>query len=149
MEGRAESAPSVVALAAEVGVRALGAPVAVLVLHSVLSLGFDAYDRFPWLDTPMHVLGGVAIAAAIERALAVLQRQRWVGPIDPLVAPVLVIGLCCVAALAWECAEFFADRCLGTHAQLGVADTLVDMTLGLAGAAGFLAWRNLRTRRAR
>ncbi len=148
MEGRAESAPRFAALAAEVGWRALAPPVAVLLLHAVLSLGLDAYDRFPWLDTPMHVLGGVAIAAAIERTLAALQRQRWIESIEPAVAAALVIGLSCLAALAWECAEFCSDRCVGTHAQLGVADTLVDMTLGLAGATAFLAARSLLTRRA-
>ena len=147
MEGRAESAPRCAALAAEVGLRALAPPVAVLLLHAVLSLGFDAYDRFPWLDTPMHALGGVAIAAAIERALAALQRQGWVRAIEPGVAAALVLGLSCMAAFAWECAEFFSDRYIGTHAQIGVADTLVDMTLGLAGATAYLAARSLFTRR--
>ena len=148
MERRAESAPSPSALAVELGLRALAPPVAVLLLHAVLSLGFDAYDRFPWLDTPMHLLGGVAIAAAIERMLAALQRQRWIGPIEPAVAATLVIGLSCIAALAWECAEFLSDRCVGTHAQIGVADTLVDLTLGLAGAMAFLAARSPLARRA-
>lgn len=37
-------------------------PSLVFLLHCVLSLAFDAYDRAPSLDVPMHLLGGVAIA---------------------------------------------------------------------------------------
>jgi hypothetical protein len=146
MEGRAESAPRFAALAAEVGGRALVPPVAVLLLHALLSLGFDAYDRFPWLDTPMHVLGGAAVAAAIDRVLAALQRHGWIRTLEPVVAAALVLGASCMAAFTWECAEFFSDRYVGTHSQVGVADTLVDMMLGLAGAAAFLAGRGLLSR---
>ena len=37
------------------------------------------------------------------------------------------------------CAEFFSDRLFGTHAQLGLEDTLLDMALGVAGGLAYLA----------
>lgn len=147
MEGRAESAPRWGALLVEVCTRALWPPVAVLVLHAVLSLGFAAYDRFPLLDAPMHVLGGIAIAAMFERTLAALRRQGWVKAMELEIAATLVVGLSCLAAFVWECAEFASDRYLGTRAQVGIADTLVDMGLGIAGAASFLAARVWTARR--
>jgi hypothetical protein len=149
MEGRAESAPRLGATAAELGARALGPPLAVLALHAVLSLGLDAYDRFPGLDTPMHVLGGVAIAATFERALAALRRHGWIAAVEPAVAAALVVGGSCAAAIAWECAEFLSDRYLGTQSQVGVADTLVDLTLGVLGAVFFVAVRGWAGKRSR
>jgi len=147
MEGRAESAPRWGALVAEVCTRALWPPVAVLVLHAVLSLGFGAYDSFPLLDAPMHVLGGIAIAAAFERTLAALRRQGWVGAVEAEIAAALIVGLSCLAAFVWECAEFASDRYLGTRAQVDIADTLVDMGLGISGAASYLAARLWLARR--
>jgi hypothetical protein len=147
MEGRAESATRWGALLAEVCARALWPPVAVLALHAVLSLGFGAYERFPLLDAPMHVLGGVAIAAAFERTLAALRRQGWVEALELEIAAALVVGLSSLAAFVWECAEFASDRYLGTRAQVGIADTLVDMGLGIAGAACYLAARAWTARR--
>jgi len=135
------------AIAAELVARALWLPLAVLLLHAVISLGFDGYDRLPGLDVPVHLLGGAVIAATFERTLAAARRHHLIEPVEQRVAVPLLLGLTSTAALAWECAEFLSDRYLATGAQRGLADTLGDMLVGVAGAALFLIGCRLRARR--
>jgi hypothetical protein len=120
--------------------RASWAPWLVFLLHVFASRALHAYLLFPPLDIPMHFFGGVAIAyffAACARALGITS----VAPAPARIAPaLLVFSLTCSASVFWEFAEFFSDRLFGTHAQLSLEDTLLDMALGTAGGALFVAW---------
>ncbi|HEV8238076.1 MAG TPA: hypothetical protein VGS57_01765 [Thermoanaerobaculia bacterium] len=87
----------------------------------------------------MHFFGGVAIAyffASCARALPV-------GAVSPSLRPwlvaLLVFALTGTATVFWEFAEFLSDRLFATHAQLGLADTLLDMALGVGGGVTYLA----------
>jgi hypothetical protein len=113
------------------------APLSVLGAHAVASLGFDAYRRFPPLDLPMHFLGGAAIAFFFDRLGRAARSRGLLGAPAPIVRAVLLMSLATSAAVFWEFAEFFSDRFLGTRAQLGLEDTLLDMFLGFAGGAGY------------
>jgi hypothetical protein len=120
--------------------RASWAPWLVFLLHVFASRVLHAYLFFPPLDIPMHFFGGVAIAyffAACVRALGVTSQP----PVPAGVAPaLLVFSLTCSTSVFWEFAEFFSDRLFGTHAQLSLEDTLLDMALGTAGGALFATW---------
>lgn len=52
---------------------------------------------------------------------------------------VVVLGMTGTATVFWEFAEFVSDRFFGTHAQVGLEDTLLDMALGVAGGLAYLA----------
>ena len=119
--------------------RAAWAPILVFGLHVFISRVLNAYVLFPPLDIPMHFFGGVAIAyffASCARALPA-------GVISPSLRPwlvaVVVFALTGTATVFWEFAEFLSDQLFATHAQLGLADTLLDMALGIGGGATYLS----------
>lgn len=120
-------------------VRRGGLPaIALFTFHVIASRGFHAYERFPPLDIPMHFLGGVAIAYFFHRASIAASSHGIIGPFHRVTHIVLVFALTCAATVFWEFAEFLADRYLGTHAQLGLDDTLGDMLLGICGGVTFI-----------
>jgi hypothetical protein len=105
----------------------LWAPVAVLATHVVLDLGLQAYDRRPWLDGPMHVAGGAAIAHGIGAALRARDDRG-----HPL-APILMVTGTAAVAVLWEFCEFTIDRLFGTNLQVSLPNTMKDLALGLLG----------------
>ena len=116
-------------------------PTAVFLFHVIAARGFDAYGYFPWLDIPMHFLGGVAIAYFFHRTSIAASELGIIGPFHPVTHAILVFSLTCAAAVFWEFAEFLADRYFGANAQLGLEDTLGDMFLGICGGVTLLITR--------
>jgi hypothetical protein len=119
--------------------RAAWLPLGVFLTHVVAARIFNAYESFPLLDVPMHLVGGIAIAYFIRESLLIFCKARLLGPIDAVVELILVFSLVCTAAVFWEFAEFAADRIINTHSQRGLEDTLADMLMGIIGGALYLA----------
>lgn len=113
------------------------APAAVFLLHLVAS-GVGAYGRIRWLDLPFHLAGGTAIAFLSTRVVLHARRLGFVGRSHAVAHGVGVMGLVALAAVGWEFAEFLFDRYLGTRAQAGLEDTLLDLAMGLAGGLAFV-----------
>ena len=112
-----------------VTLKILWAPVAVVILHSILA-GLIGHRR--GLDPGFHFLGGVAGAFAFCQALVLIPRltSRFAAVNARLLAVVAVA----IVAVLWECAEFASDRLFGSHIQLDQWDTMVDLALGVGGA---------------
>lgn len=127
---------------AEIARRLAWAPATVLAAHVVLAhADGDLYRRWPWLDVPVHLAGGAAVAYLVAGGLAILGRRGLIACPDPAVRAALSLSATCAAAMLWEIAEWLADRGLGTRYQPGLDDTVLDMALGLAGALALLAGR--------
>ena len=120
-------------------IRAAWAPAVVFVLHVFISRVLNAYLLFPPLDIPMHFFGGVAIAYFFAHCLRAVPAGAISSWLRPWLVATMVFALTCTAAVFWEFAEFFSDRLFGTHAQLGLGDTLLDMALGATGGVTYLA----------
>ncbi len=121
-------------------VRAAGwAPVAVFAAHVLASRILGLYRVLPLVDLPLHLAGGAAIAFFFWRGLALREARFAVGELVPGAAGILSFALAGTAAVGWEFAEWVSDRYFGTHAQLGLEDTLLDMFLGIAGGFVFVA----------
>ena len=120
------------------------APGALLVLNAILSLGLDAYDRFPVIDIPMHLIGGAACAYAFHRGSLNASRHGVIGPYHPLTHHLLVLGGTCAAALVWEVGEYLNDTLFGATSLGSAPDTLGDILLGLVGAEAVLLGRGKR-----
>ncbi len=118
--------------------RALWAPLLVFATHLFLSRGIEAYRDHPWLDIPMHLAGGVAMAFCLHAALLVLEDRELVERTEPKIRSLLVVALTGCTAIFWEFAEFTTDQLGFTRAQAGLADTLLDMALGLVGGLLFV-----------
>ena len=112
--------------------------IALFAFHVIASRGFHAYDHFPPLDIPMHILGGIVIAYFYHGASVTASRCGIIGPFHRVTHIVLVLALTCTTTVFWEFGEFIVDRTFGTQAQLGLEDTLKDMLLGICGGIALI-----------
>lgn len=109
-------------------------PIFVLILHVLATItGF--YWTVPWLDTPMHFIGGMSIALAGYDFLKIAGTQEWVTISKPFITILFLIALTALAATLWEFFEFFVDYLWDMHMQTSIADTMKDLAMGLSGAA--------------
>jgi hypothetical protein len=114
--------------------RAAWAPLLVFGVHCVLSRAvLDAYEAWPDLDVPMHLLGGLAIAHFASHAARTGADLGFLGRPSHLALALLVLAATGTATVLWEFGEFSADALLDAGAQKGLPDTMLDMALGLAG----------------
>ena len=121
------------------------APMGVVALHSGAAAIFGHQREY---DPAFHFAGGAAGAYCLWRALQVFHTAfgRLAGFNPVLVVMTVMVTVTCV----WEVAEFASDRVLGTHVQLGRADTAMDIALGIVGAScavGLAALVNRSSRR--
>lgn len=128
--------------------KAAWAPIAFFLLHLVIAEAFGAYDAWPWLDIPMHVFGGVAISYFFWISITSKAAEPVLGKLTPLGQFLFSLVASGSAAAIWELSEWSSDYLGWSESQAGVADTMLDMFLGMAGALAFLALAS-RTRAAR
>jgi hypothetical protein len=109
----------------------------------------DWYFYFWWYDVMMHALGGFATGFLAMTLWSELE-SRSVGTWRSFVLQLgFVIGLVALVGIGWEWLEAVADAILlprlnMTNAQLGLADTMLDLYFDLFG--GFVAWLVLNVR---
>ena len=112
---------------------AIGAwPLFVFSIH-ILGQSLGAYSFVPWLDTPMHFVGGAAIAASSYYLFRHLENKKELATI-PSVKVLIAIALTALAATVWEFSEYGGDLLLGTGMQPSIYDTMKDLCMGLSGA---------------
>ena len=125
-------------------VRFFASPFLLFCLHlALVFLGF--YKRHPWIDIPMHVLGGVFIAYSFSLTVTYFQKRKILSELNVLSRSVFLFALTSLATVIWEFGEFALDSLFATLAQASLADTMLDMLLGLVGGAVlifFLAGRS-------
>ena len=124
--------------------QAAWAPVAVLTIHVVASVGWNIYHWLPDFDIPMHFAGGLAIAYFFGGCYRVAMQFGLLGSPSQVVYPLTVFGLTCAAAVVWEFAEFLADHRFGIRSQTSLADTLLDLLMGMLGGIVLLMWQYKR-----
>jgi len=119
------------------------APILVFLLHVFISRVLNGYILYPPVDIPMHFFGGVAMAYFLSACFAALPDGAVREDLRAIAQIVVVVSLTATASTFWEFAEFTSDALFGTHAQLGLEDTLLDMALGVAGGMSFvlMSWR--------
>jgi len=116
-------------------------PFVVFVYNQLVNMRFDLYLSFPWLDVPMHLIGGASIGVSAS----LLLRYQWERPDWTRVNRFFFlwnIGMVSFAAIVWEFYEFTSDYFFHTTMQASPADTVADMFLGLAGGliGGLCVW---------
>lgn len=119
-------------------------PFSLFCLHLVMVFG-GIYERYPRLDIPMHVLGGVFIAYSFSLAVMYLKQRKILSELNVLSRSVFLFTLTATAAVIWEFGEFTIDFLFSTNAQASVEDTILDLFLGLVGGTAlivFLAGRS-------
>jgi hypothetical protein len=95
-------------------------------LIDVLGNAADAFDRFGWFDDAAHFVNWGFLSAALAVLLPLrLGVAARIG---------LCAGLGCIAALGWEIGEYYTFVRGGPEEATAYTDTLLDMSLGTAGA---------------
>ena len=113
-------------------------PLAIFLFHELAAHVFDIYRLWPAIDVPFHFLGGFAIAFFAAGHLNACAARGLVRRPDPILRLFILFAAAVVAAVFWEFAEFTADLVLGTHCQLSLRDTLLDLFMGMLGGLAFL-----------
>jgi hypothetical protein len=108
-------------------------PLSFFLFHVAVSKGLDAYLILPWLDIPMHFLGGVAIGYFYRASLRNPAAADVLGQLSSFAQKLLIIAAVGATTVIWEFAEWSTDSLGLTHSQLGLDDTLLDMLLGIGG----------------
>ena len=66
-------------------------------------------------------------------------KRGLLGPFHPTTHVLLVFFATCSATVFWEFAEFVNDRYFDGHTQVGLTDTMVDMSIGICGGITLLS----------
>ncbi len=113
-------------------------------LMSATSSLFEWYDVFGWYDEVLHAYMSFALALllALYAYGTVLTGRRSYEAL--LVLAVAALGL--AAGTIWEIWEWLYDLYTANNSILGKTDTMIDLTLGLAGSviAGIVSLPLLR-----
>ena len=107
------------------------APLSIFGIY-LIGLTFHVFRYFPFIDMPVHFLGGVGITYFYRSAIK--HSQKTLGEIPFPVQVLFALTCTGTTAILWEFYENFADAFLGTHMVRGLQDTLVDLLMGLLGA---------------
>lgn len=96
------------------------------------------YELYPFLDIPMHIIGGAATAWTVVLIKKIFGKQYHIE-IKPQWVWHLFI-LCAVGAFAigWEFYEFIHDLYFPLQYQVSVADTVGDLFAGFIGALSYI-----------
>lgn len=98
----------------------------------VFGLFIHLYDRYPYLDMPIHFMGGVVITYFYRSAIH--NSQNFLQEIPHPIQVLFAFTSTGTTTVLWEFYENFADRFLGAHMVRGLEDTIVDLLAGVSGA---------------
>lgn len=118
--------------------RAFIAIVLVLAVHVVL-LVTGGY-AIPQMDTPMHFLGGFAMALLGLAVHHAATNQYHASPSPVWYRWLFVMGFVMLMGVAWEFHEYVFDRTIAVwfdvpKAQLSIGETMKDLLLDAVGAS--------------
>lgn len=119
---------------ARVLMQASWAPLAVLLLHYVLS---TIFGHEPHVDPAMHTLGGAAIALFVWQVAPAVERE--LGVLTPMGRGLLAFALASTVAVVWEMGEFMKPLLQSGEIDRGLANTMRDLACGMLGATFLVA----------
>jgi len=114
--------------------RALWLPGVIFLVNLLLDSLSQIYVRYPWLDIPMHLIGGAAIGYTGFVFLRYLKKVPYIHTFTWLMDFAMIIMWAAFIAVWWEGYELFLDTFLGRYTQPSVRDTVSDLYLGMIGA---------------
>lgn len=121
------------------------APILVFIVHVIANQVFDVYSARPHLDIPMHFAGGVSMAYFVSGCVRAMPRRPGRNSRAIVLEALLIISVTTTAAVVWEFLEFGIDTATGSNIQVSLANTMQDMSLGMAGAVVVVAARAWQT----
>ena len=114
-------------------------PACVFVFSNFIGMVFDAYLIYPWIDIPMHFLGGLSIAFTGTLFFNFFKEEGFIGINRRFLSVFLIVALVSLTAVLWEFYEFLMFYFFGILMQPSLNDTIGDLFMGLLGGL-FGAW---------
>lgn len=122
---------------------------ALIVVH-VIAVFYEWYHIYSWLDIPQHFAGGVLAALIFYWTAYAHPRFFKLVPGSPIPI-ILVLSWTALLGVLFELAEFTYDILVYGYlnlskfpSQLGLTDTMVDLTLDLLGGLALAILMRLR-----
>lgn len=109
-------------------------PIIVLIIHLFIA-PIGLYEKYVWLDVPMHFLGGTSIALATMILGKTMLKNKVLGKTNLFVLFVFVVSVVSLVAVFWEFFEFSIDILSNSKLQIGLEDTLGDLFMGILGGS--------------
>jgi hypothetical protein len=128
-------------------IRIFWAPAILFGLHLFIFFVLSAYILVPWLDIPMHYLGGLVMAYSLFLALVFFQQNGTISQLDKGIELLLVFTLVATIAVFWEFGEFTIDLVFGVNVQTSLQNTMQDLFLGLLGVSSLIGYKIVRNRK--
>lgn len=91
------------------------------------------YGMFPWIDIPMHFVGGMAMSTTLVMLYKALQNINIIPHMHIAITKIFLFTTISTITIFWEFSEFTTDLFFRTHAQVSIPDTMKDMFLGMVG----------------
>lgn len=113
----------------------IGLPLIIYLANAFLLIWFPTAYEALGLDSWLHFLGGLSIAASAGYTFKKLSAAGVVIIKNRLWQAIVLVAIVTLAAALWEGYEFLHDRFLGTHWQPSNADTMKDLFFGMLGGA--------------
>lgn len=120
-------------------------PMIIFLVHLVVK-ALRVYQIFPYVDIPLHYIGGLSIAYTSALILSYLESEKIIAPLNKLLFLLLLLSLTAMAAVFWEFAEFLSDQLLHTKLQPSIANTMQDQFLGVLGGGTWAVIQFLKRR---
>ena len=103
-----------------------------VILWNAIFVMTGLYDKFLWLDNPMHFIGGVSVAYSFLMTLDYLHNEKYLK-LNKLFLFIFAVSLVGLFAVVWEFYEFLTQLFTGIIYQPSIADTMKDLFLALLG----------------
>jgi len=98
-----------------------------IAIINTLAVMFSWYWRIPWLDMPMHFLGGLFVGSVALWFYSQNVERRYFRAFPVSIGAVLIVGG------LWEVFEFSVDTIVSVSEQNGISDTLSDIIFDIIG----------------
>jgi len=94
---------------------------------------FNAYEVFPWIDIPMHFIGGISVGYMFVLFFRFFEEEDLIKIKNKFVFVLIVVCAVSMIAVLWEFWEFFMEMFFNLDWALGYEDTLLDLFMGICG----------------
>jgi len=107
-------------------------PASVFIFSEFIAIAFNAYQVYPWIDIPIHFLGGFAIAYMAILFFRFFKEKNLLDIKNKAIFVLLVVALVVFIAVLWEFYQFLKFYFFG-FVLSPLQDALLDFFMGLSG----------------
>ncbi|MFH1607575.1 MAG: hypothetical protein ABIA78_00395 [archaeon] len=108
-------------------------PASVFFFSLFIDYALGVYDVFPWVDIPMHFLGGVAVGYMFFLFIRLFREKGFIRIENRILFIIVIVALVSLIAVLWEFYEFIMVSYFGFPWQEEIGNTMLDLFMGMCG----------------